>query len=270
VGYVLGTIVTVLLVAAVCGALHLVRRIAPAGGLWSGGATYAVFGVLGTGVAVLLAFVILLGFQSFVAAKDSAGREAIAVTELARGSAFFGQPGRDEVRGELICYSRAVVEREWPAMARRQQSDVVEGWVIRLEQRAATAPVPGAREAEGLGQWLDESAARREGRRGRLAEAAPSVPPPLWAVLLLGVVVLVAYVVTFADPATRLWPQLLMVGSLTAVLVLSLLVVRFLDHPYGGASGSIRPTQMTLTLTQLEREAGSLDPPCDRTGLPTP
>ena len=51
-----------------------------------------------------------------------------------------------------------------------------------------------------------------------------------------------------------------MIGSVTTMVVASLLVVRFLDRPYTNASGSIKPTAMTATLRQMERrdkESGS-------------
>jgi hypothetical protein len=44
----------------------------------------------------------------------------------------------------------------------------------------------GARQEAAYAQWFDEESMRRDGRRGRLVEAAPLVPLPLWTVLGLG------------------------------------------------------------------------------------
>jgi presenilin-like A22 family membrane protease len=56
----------------------LVRRfVAPAGGFFADSDRAAgVFGVTGTGFAVLLAFVVFLAFSSYDRARDKASREA--------------------------------------------------------------------------------------------------------------------------------------------------------------------------------------------------
>ena len=86
---------------------------AASGGLDEGG----VFGVVGTAFAVLLAFVIFLAFESYTNAKEEARREADAVQEHYATTSFLSPPARNELQGQLICYSRAVRFIEWPAMA---------------------------------------------------------------------------------------------------------------------------------------------------------
>ncbi len=108
--------------------------------------------------------------------------------------------------------------------------------------------------------WFDQSAERREGRRGRLAEAEPLVPRLVWLALFLGGGLIIVYMCFYADPREPAFVQALMVGSVTTMVVAGLLVVRFLDRPYTNASGSIKPTAMTATLRQMERrdtESGS-------------
>jgi hypothetical protein len=93
--------------------------------------------------------------------------------------------------------------------------------------------------------WFDQSAERREGRRGRLAEAEPLVPRLVWLALFLGGGLIIVYMCFYADPREPAFVQALMVGSVTTMVVAGLLVVRFLDRPYTNASGSIKPTAMT-------------------------
>ncbi len=52
----------------------------------------------------------------------------------------------------------------------------------------------------------------------------------------------------FADRGERRKVQALLIGTVTAMVVTSLLVVNFLNHPYGGGSGSLEPTSMTRTV----------------------
>ena len=101
-----------------------------------------IFTFLGTAFAVLLAFVVLEAFGSFNDAKTGAEEEAISVVQLSRTAAFFTPAERDPLGGTLICYGRAVIHDEWPAMKHGDRSPVVQGWVNRLEDglRDSTRP----------------------------------------------------------------------------------------------------------------------------------
>lgn len=77
----------------------------------------------------------------------------------------------------------------------------------------------------------------------------------------------------FADHGERAVTQGFLMGSVTAVVVATLLTLGVLNHPYAGGYGGIRPTAMQRSLVTLEnaREALSLsDPiPCDAMGRPS-
>jgi hypothetical protein len=105
-----------------------------------------------------------------------------------------------------------------------------------------------------LSHWLEHDAARQEARRGRIAEAVPFVPRPLWAILVLGSAITVVFILSFADSGERLLVQGLMVGAVTALFVSSMLLVVFLDHPHENTYGSIEPDAMTRTLESMEGE----------------
>src|SRR5918996_1834460 len=75
-----------------------------------------VYGVAGTGFAVLLAFVVVVAYEQYNDGKTASRAEADAVIELFRSAEFFPRGDGLEIQGDLVCYSRAVVEQEWPAM----------------------------------------------------------------------------------------------------------------------------------------------------------
>jgi hypothetical protein len=229
--------------------------------------------VLGTSFAVLLAFVIFVAFESFGNAKDKAGQEAIAVTELYHTTQLAPSAARRELSGETICYARAVIDDEWPRMKDEGRSTLVEGWLDRFDAGIARLDVDRQAQAIAVAHWLDENAARREGRRGRLAEAAPFVPQPLWFALIVGAVILVGFMCLFADPKEPLFVQAMMIGAVTAVVLAGLLVIRFLDNPYENRSGNIKPVEMRRTLELMETQQRRADPglrvPCNEHGKPT-
>jgi hypothetical protein len=252
----------------------LIRRFAaPAGGFFTDSDRAAgVFGVTGTGFAVLLAFVIFLAFSSFDRARDKASLEAVAVSQLFRTAKLFAPDTRRQLHGQLICYSRAVVHDEWNTMRDERASDRVDGWLARIEGTVDGIRLQGGKQLVAYDHWFDQMADRREGRRGRLAEADPLVPALVWLALFLGGGLVVVYMCFYADPAESAVVQGMMVGAVTTMVVAGMLVVRFLDRPYENASGSIGPTAMTMTLQRMEAEIGTSDRGaarlCDERGQP--
>jgi amino acid transporter len=249
--------------------MFLARRRAPVGGFFTDlDRAAGVFGVLGTSFAVLLAFVIFVAFESYGSAKDKAGQEALSVTELYHTAQFFPSPARGELAGQMICYARSVIDGEWPKMREHRQSTLVQSWLAKLDATVEHGDLAG-KEPVAFGHWLDQSTARREGRRGRLAEAKPFVPQPLWMVLILGAGLVVGFMCFFADRSEAFLVQAMMIGAITAVVVSGLLVIRFLDRPYENRSGSIKPAEMrqTLELIEQQRKRGQeVRPPCDEHG----
>jgi hypothetical protein len=250
------------------------RRVFPIGGVFTDSDRAAgIFGVLGTSFAVLLAFVIFLAFDSYAFAKESASIEAVSVQELYRNAQLFPPETREELEGELICYGRGVIDDGWRAMREQQgASQVVDEWVQRLEITSDQADLSEPQVALGYQQWLAESSERRDGRRGRLSEAAPFVPLPMWLALALGAALLLGYACCYADRGERLWAQAIGIGSLAAVVAAGMLTVRFFDLPYADVPGSVQPVEMQRTVDRLEasREAtGSpVTIPCDELGRP--
>jgi hypothetical protein len=266
--------VTLAAVAGMMTLLFFLRRRSPVGGFFSDSDRAAgVFGMIGTSFAVLLAFVIFLAFESYQGAKAEAGREAIAVLELYTTAHAFSETEEAELRGELVCYARAVYDDEWRAMRDRHASDLVDRWTDTLERTFGAVQVSTDKQTVAYEHWYAEDDIREEARRGRLAEATPVVPAPLWFILLLGSGLVLTYMLAHADRGERFVLQALMVGAVTAVVASSLLVIYFLDRPYENRSGSIQPVEMERTLEHiaiLQEAAGErLMIPCDENGVPT-
>jgi len=265
------TLVLVGIVSVVIAGMYLVRRRAPAGGFYTDvDRAGAIFGVVGTAFAVLLAFVIFVAFQSYDNARAQAQKEADAVQKLYATTHFLSPPTRDELQGQLICYSRAVIHEEWPAMRQQRSSPVVDGWVAGLDRTIFQFEPVEEQDKAALSQWLDKDGVRQDTRHGRIAEATPFVPTPLWGILLLGGAISVVFVLSFADSRERFLVQALMIGAVTAIFVSSILFVDFLDHPYENTPGSIKPVDMTRTLALMNADQKAtgrdVQVPCDARG----
>src|SRR3954463_6982493 len=103
--------------AATIAAMLLVRRRAPEGSRFKDGdRASGVFGVLAGGFAIFAGFIIFLAFTSYDQSRSGAESEAITVRQQFEPAQFLPETVRVQLSGELECYARSVVHREWPAM----------------------------------------------------------------------------------------------------------------------------------------------------------
>src|SRR5215471_15067364 len=135
-------------------AMLVVRRFAPPGGLLSGmESADGIFSAAGAGLAVVLAFVIFTVFSSYENGRNAAGQEAVAAQQMYQTAGFFPDK-TDELRGEVICYSRSVIHDDWPAMQRGQESPVTQSWVDELITTSQQAHIHGNGQGAALEHWL--------------------------------------------------------------------------------------------------------------------
>jgi hypothetical protein len=264
-----------LIVAAVAApavaAMLLVRRRAPDGSYFSDGdRASGVFGVLATGFSVLAGFVVFLAFTSYDQSRVGAEEEALAVGRQIETAQFFPAPVAAELSGELICYGRSVIHVEWPRAEAGDVAGDVNPWGVELfrTMRAFQPQTPVQESA--YDKWLDHTAEREAARIDRLHGAEGVIPSPLWVVLILLSIVIVGYVLFFADSAERAVSQGVLMGSVASTLAAMLLLIQFLDSPFKEDVGGIQPVAMERTLRTFDQALVAVgreaDPPCDEQG----
>lgn len=267
----LAIVVLVAINVATVGVMLLLRRRAPEGSyIRDTQEAGAVFTVAGTAYAVLLAFVFLLAFQSYNSARTAAEQEATSVTALYHDADSFPAPWRSIVHGQLICYGRSVIYDEWPAMASNRSSDLTQNWVARLDASFAASQPTTPKQQNADVNWVGLNSQRSDGRRGRLQEAGPLVPGLVWALLIIGSLMVVLFTTLFADRRERFLVQAVLMASVTTMLAAGLILIKFFDDPYENVPGSIKPAAMQRTLTTVaflpsERLTRA---PCDGKGQP--
>jgi hypothetical protein len=263
----------VLVVAAVAiAAMLLVRRRAPEGSFFADGDRAAgVFGVLATGFAILAGFVVFLAFESYDTSRTGAEAEARIVAHQFETVQFLPSPARERLAGELVCYARSVVHEEWPQMTSGTLAVGPNRWGIALfETLHATTPRSASAQAA-FAKYLDERSDREDARADRVHGAEGAIPTPLWIVLFLSAGILFVFMLFFADSGERVFVQATMMGGVAVLVSALLLLLWFLDHPYHGGPGSLKPVAMESTLKVLPQEAkiiGGVDAPCDAAGAP--
>jgi hypothetical protein len=266
-------VVVVVAAALAIGGMLLVRRGAPAGSYFEDGDRAAgVFGVLATGFAVLLGFVVFLAFESFDTARSGAEAEAQIVTEQFETAQLFPTAFRARLSGELVCYARTVIDQEWPRMQAGTLGDDANPWGVATFRTLRSVEPRSASEQAAYAKWLDQRSDREDARAGRTHGAEGVIPVPLWIVLFLSAAIIFVFMLFFADSAERAVVQATMMGGVVVVISSTLLLLWFLDNPYQACVGGLRPVAMERAIRILDQEAhtigGKLTIPCNTQGNP--
>jgi hypothetical protein len=269
----LAVVVIAAAVAVAVAAMLLVRRRAPEGSYFSDGdRASGVFGALATGFSVLLGFIVFLAFSSYDESKTGAETEALVVVQQFETAQFLPPAARRQLSGELICYGRSVVAQEWPRMETGTESGAVSPWALALFRTMRAVQPTTPTEQSAYDKWLDQTSTREEARRDRVHASEGVIPVALWRVLYFIAAVIVVYMLFFADRGERAVTQGLLMGSVVAVMVATLLLLSILDNPYRRGVSELRPVAMQQTLELVDQARGALgqdDPlPCDAQGQP--
>ena len=257
--------------ALAVGAMLFVRRTAPAGSYFEDGDRAAgVFGVLATGFAVLLGFVVFLAFTSYDTARAGAETEAFTVAQQVETAQFLPPAAAAELTGELVCYARSVAGVQWQRMESGSLGEDVNPWGVELLRTLRTVEPATASEQSAYDNWLAQTGDREAARNDRIHGAVGVIPAPLWLALFFSAGLIFIFMLFFADSGERALVQGFMIGAVAAVITSMLLLLAFLDNPFHEGFGGLRPVAMERTLEVLEEEltiAGQdQPPPCDDEG----
>jgi hypothetical protein len=225
-----------------------------------------IAGPLASLAVLLLAFVLVQSFSSWSNAGRAEASEATATLLLFREADLIDNPrSRQDVRNQVVCYATSVIEQDWPAMRQAQVSNVPAYWATSIRRTAIRQVRSGADETAGAAV-ISRDAERETARQERLAEARTSVPPIMYALLLIAVAVALLIVGVVTAKGVSAIVHAIVVGAAAVVFAGTLLMIGDLDQPYDGITGR-DPTHTVFVLDQMERDVAG-EPPCDSKGMP--
>jgi hypothetical protein len=193
------------------------------------------------------------------------------VVQQVQTAQFLPDAAASELTGELMCYARSVAGTEWDALDAGTLGDAINPWGAELFRTISTVDPRTAIEQSAYDRWMDQTAEREQARTDRVHGAEGIIPAPLWLVLFVISAVIFLYMLFFADRAERAVTQSMLMGSVTVVITLLLLLLRFFDHPHGEGVGRLEPTAMERTIRLIDAELDvtglTVMPPCDERGV---
>lgn len=240
---------SLLVFAASC----LIRRTAPLDWLRRnnevGGYKYQAVSAI---YAVLIGFVVVAVWERFHEAEGHVTTEATAWTTLNRLSVGLPEEAAASVREAILVYLDLTVEREWPAMARRESLPEVGAALTEVTRRYLAIAEDSNRTQTVVSKSIDLLSEISQARRARLGAMAGSVPRILWLSLLAGSFIMVGF--SFFLGSENLLGQAVMTAMVAFTVTSLLFVAVLLDQPFSGpASIGTQPLEHAAAVFRAAR-----------------
>ena len=181
--------------------------------------------VVGFLYGALLGFTVVSALEHFSSTQVVVSGEASALTTMYRQTVAMPEPERTEIQVLLRKYASAVAGPEW----NRQNNDGARAAITRM-YRTVGRQQPNIAAKPINQQFLNQLSQLASDRNERIVGTKPRIPALMWAGLIFGAVVLVAFTGLLRMGSTV---GHVIVSSTVAVLLGLLLCVVFqLDHSY--------------------------------------
>jgi len=226
----------------------LVRRLVPASLRGSEERREPVFAFAGVLYALVIGFVLAYALDGYQTAETASGTEADSVSSLSRAATLFDAESRDRIGHELICYSRAVIEDEWPAMSRGNRSELATAATDRLFQSFGKLGRNSA-DNSALSSSLERVSDLQKARATRLLKSDTYLPTMFWVFMVGGGVMLIVFA-TVLKGREPIRGQVMFVLPVTLLLICSIYLVYVFEQPFHGPN-EIGPRAMERALVSV-------------------
>jgi hypothetical protein len=231
--------------------LFLRRRLEDRARSQMGRTSAIMLGVLANIYAVLIAFVIVQGWNDLQTAQSYVDAQATALTQIRQNSFVLNPGDAKQVDVALNRYARSVLRHDFPTMekdGRRSPATTVA--LEHLFRTVRNADPRGRDQQDFYGQTVQQLDRLVQARQSSVTASDGSLPPPLYVLLGVGAVVVVGLACTLESEQRR--SHLLIVCSIAIIISFMLALVVGFDHPFSGdISVTDRPIREFLTFPPL-------------------
>jgi hypothetical protein len=208
-----------------------------------------LFTTLGTIYAVMLAFTMVVTWQSFDTSSKNTAREANYLADLYRDSTPMPAAFRSEIKTDLKNYVSAIITDEWANMSSGNGRSLK----VQEEQQKLWKLYAGFQPKNETQKIFFTESVKKfneacEMRRQRLLDASTGINGILYFMLIAGGLVTIAFTLLFGTE--NFGPQLLMTSMLATLIGLTLFTIMSLDYPFTGDI-SIKPDVFKTVLSTL-------------------
>ena len=210
-----------------------------------------IFGAVAVMYSVLLAFVAIVGWETLSTARQTTQTEANELANIYWISRSLPSPPGETIEGLTLKYADTVVNEEWALMGQGKTSAVADG-LLRQIRADLFGFQPHTDQQQVLYQQAVSSMQELSGaRRNRLDMINEQLPEPLWVALIVGGVFAVGFCLAFGVESKK--AHIAMVLGYTVVVTLLLLLIKDLQHPFGG-NPHIGPSPFDVFLSLIHQK----------------
>jgi len=195
----------------------------------AGGFIFNAFGLI---YAVLIAFVVFVTWTEYDGSLKNVDSEASELADLINDSKAFPEDQRVQALQLIEEYMGNVKDDEWPLLSDGQVSEKARSSFHRLWDLYTSVDAAKLKNMPLYQESLKHLNDLSEKRRTRIFDSRNDIPGVIWAVLLLGGILMVVY--TFFFSMKKLAAQFLMTAALASIVTIILYMIYILDHPFVG------------------------------------
>ena len=210
----------------------------------------SIFNKAGTVFGIMIAFVVVILWQDYHKAMDSALKEGTEALELYRDLSLYPNPKQaDSALKSLVNFAKLVIEDEYPAMANMRMSQTTEHAMNNLRNDIHNINPQKRQEQILYAKILNDLENLSNLRHERLSEMESSLPGIVWAALIVGAFVAIMFSTLLG--AERFWLHALLISMLAIILATAFYLIIELDYPFMGEL-SAKPTSYIRMLKTIE------------------
>jgi len=182
--------------------------------------------------AVLLAFVVILGWETLNSAHATTYTEADQLSNVYWIARSLPAPQGPAIDDLALKYAHTVIDREWPLMSEEKTSPEAQDLltqlradVFRFSPRTSQQQVLYEQAVVGVNGL---TAARRD----RIDAMTEEVPEPIWVALIFGAVITVSFCLLFG--VKNMAVHIGMVLAIAALITICLILIKDMQYPFSG------------------------------------
>jgi hypothetical protein len=225
-----------------------------------------VLGFVGSAYGLLLGLLVVFAVGHYSDTRREAQKEASSLVALWDTLDSYPPETRDAVHHDLICYMRAIVAGDWPAMERgsRLEDPRTLAFGDRVRDGIRGLPLDDERQRSAYGRASSLITDADASRQQLLFFTEPEVPTVLWVLIYVGAFLLVFLLGThYADRPRGRFTAL---GSATVLLTVVVVVLTMLDNPFT-AGARVQPHSLRdgIDLVSVGGDRAGVLRPCPQT-----
>lgn len=191
----------------------------------------------GIAFAILLGLIIVTAWTSYDQTSDHVRQEVNYLSDLYQQSNYMDEQAREELRQNLRNYVNTVIDKEWALLRQGKYDKKADEYLFHNFHILYKYPPMNKTEEEVHSQIIKMSTNLIDTRRLRVLNAASSLPPIMWVILISSN--LIAFLILGLAVPGPLSLHVTLQGLYAIGTGLMILLVIMLDRPFYDSGGGI-------------------------------